>query len=116
MPETAFTASNALYNGQARGFEDACDLAERAAHEEQRSMVRLQARFRSGPRTPAEAVEDADYLRSLDEYAEQARRAKSIYRELLAGVTPAAVARLRAEGLDEFADALASGDWSKLAI
>ena len=111
MPETAHTASNALYNGQARGFEEACALAAQAARDEQAAMRRELARW--GARATAH---DAASTKALDDYASNAQRSAAIYREIVAGVTATIVARLRAEGLDEFADALELGDWSTLAI
>lgn len=109
------SASNALYNGEANGFEHACRLAERAAHEEASAMRRLRSRYQVTPTHDALAEADA-YDRSLDDYAAKARLAATIWRDVHAAIQPAIVERLLAAGLEEFADALSSGDWSKLAI
>lgn len=104
-------ATNRLYRGEVDDFEHACDLVVQATRDEKQAIADLNRRY---GKTPDQA--DADYFRSLDEYADQARQAQSIYRAVLASVRAETIRRLEEASLDQFAAALRDRDWSKLAI
>lgn len=97
--------SNLLSRGDVRHFVDACDLVERQCAYE------LELRRRHGE--PVCHPDDPD---GLGAYASQARRARELYTRVLRDAHARAMAELRAGGLHEFAGALETGSYWRLAL
>ena len=101
--------SNRLYRGEARNFEHACTLAVAAAQAERRTAADLDHAFGA---LPAEERIDVH----LERYEAAALTARGIYAGEMAELRPRLVAKLRAAGLNDWADAFEREDYRNLAI
>lgn len=100
--------SNRLYNGEVNDFGEAVRCHVAACWQEITSP----------------APDDDEHMRStiescnktMNESIAQAHRAKEIYDQITSETEQRIAEALRAEDLDEWADALTSGDYSRMAI
>lgn len=100
--------SNRLYNGEVVDFDEAV-LCHVAAC--QREITSPAADDGEGMR---EAIESCN--RSMGESIAQAHRAQAIYDQITSETEKRIGEALRAEGLDDWATCLESGDYSRMAI
>lgn len=106
-----YHASDVLYRGEARDFPHAMELVVEECITEATHMPETDPIFWT------EEMQ-RKHLASLDKYKAQARTAEAIYMRVMKEAEAKVIAELRAAGGDmqQFADALESGDYSHLAI
>lgn len=110
--ERAMSPSNRLYNGEVSDFEEATRLHVMACESERDC----------GSMKPTPDDDDkeravlAGITANLNESIEQASRARAIYHKITEETKARIVEALTAEGLDDWATCLESGDYSSMAI
>lgn len=104
--------SNRLYNGDASGFEEATRLHVLAC-ESERDCESMKP-------TPDDDEKERGVLAgitaNLNESIEKANRARAIHNKITEETKQRIVEALNAEGLDDWANCLESGDYSSMAI
>lgn len=102
-------ASNALYNGQAESFEQAVQWHIKALQHELANSHHIDRQYNQ--------PEDTEFIQSFEGYIETARKVLAEYRTAHEEMCKVLAAKWAEDAdLEQFADALTSGDYALLAV